>query len=145
MEEREIRGERTIVTLTVSDFTDTIHIKMFTRNEQLEDCLLYTSVQNFLNVSDLVDENYEVYTELAADGRFFLRLYCVRPAENLKLRLERGNSTIFFSATLLPVNYYKDLLTGEPDDYAVYAQSPFYVEKRALLIWTCLLYTSRCV
>ena len=79
----------------------------------------YFQVQNFLNVSDLVDENYEVYTELAADGRFFLHLYCVRPAENLKLRLERGNSTIFFSATLLPVNYYKDLLTGEPDDYAV--------------------------
>ena len=96
----------------------------------------YFQVQNFLNVSDLVDENYEVYTELAADGRFFLRLYCVRPAENLKLRLERGNSTIFFSATLLPVNYYKDLLTGEPEDYAVYAQSPFDVEKRALLIGT---------
>lgn len=38
----------------------------------------YFQVQNFLNVSDLVDENYEVYTELAADGRFFLRLYCVR-------------------------------------------------------------------
>ena len=96
----------------------------------------YFQVQNFLNVSDLVDENYEVYTELAADGRFFLHLYCVRPAENLKLRLERGNSTIFFSATLLPVNYYKDLLTGEPDDYAVYAQSPFDVEKRALFIGT---------
>lgn len=38
MEEREIRGERTIVTLTVSDFTDTIHIKMFTRNEHWKNC-----------------------------------------------------------------------------------------------------------
>lgn len=35
MEEREIRGERTIITLTVSDFTDTIHVKMFTKNEVL--------------------------------------------------------------------------------------------------------------
>ncbi len=35
MEEREIRGERTIITLTVSDFTDTIHIKMFTKNDVL--------------------------------------------------------------------------------------------------------------
>ena len=35
MEEREIRGERTIITLTVTDFTDTIHVKMFTKNEAL--------------------------------------------------------------------------------------------------------------
>ena len=96
----------------------------------------YFQVQNFLNVYDLTDENYEIYTELTADGRFFLHLYCVRPAENLKLRLERGNSTVFFSATLLPVNYYKDLLTGDPEDYAVYAQSPFDPGKRALLIGT---------
>ncbi len=37
MEEREIRGERTIITLTVSDFTDTIHVKMFTKNEALSE------------------------------------------------------------------------------------------------------------
>ncbi|MBS6397399.1 MAG: PolC-type DNA polymerase III [Clostridiales bacterium] len=35
MEEREIRGERTIITLTITDFTDTIHVKMFTKNEVL--------------------------------------------------------------------------------------------------------------
>ena len=35
MEEREIRGERTIITLTITDFTDTIHVKMFTKNEAL--------------------------------------------------------------------------------------------------------------
>ncbi len=37
MEEREIRGERTILTLTVTDFTDTIHVKMFTKNEALKE------------------------------------------------------------------------------------------------------------
>ena len=36
MEEREIRGERPIVPLTVSYFTAPIHIKMITSNEQLE-------------------------------------------------------------------------------------------------------------
>ncbi|MBR5510004.1 MAG: PolC-type DNA polymerase III [Lachnospiraceae bacterium] len=35
IEEREIRGERTILTLTVTDFTDTIHIKMFAKNDVL--------------------------------------------------------------------------------------------------------------
>ncbi len=37
IEEREIRGERTIITLTVTDFTDTIHVKMFVRHEILPD------------------------------------------------------------------------------------------------------------
>ncbi len=37
LEEREIRGERTIVTLTVTDFTDTIRVKMFLRNDILEE------------------------------------------------------------------------------------------------------------
>ena len=79
---------------------------------------------------------YEIYTRLGEDGRFWLHLYCVCPAANLRLCLDRGISTVFFSATLLPVNYYKTLLTGEPEDYAVYARSPFNAERRLLLIGT---------
>ena len=36
-DEREIRGEKTILFLTVTDFTDTMVIKLFTRNEDLEE------------------------------------------------------------------------------------------------------------
>ena len=36
-DEREIRGEKTIVTITVTDYTDTIRIKLFTKNEELAD------------------------------------------------------------------------------------------------------------
>ena len=106
--------------------------------EELQKKLLdfYFQGQKFLTVCDLIDDNYEIYTELTKEGRFYLHLYCVRPADNLRLRLERGNSTIFFSATLLPVGYYKDLLTGEQEDYAVYAKSPFDTAKRALLLGT---------
>src|SRR5699024_712037 len=46
----------------------------------------------------------------------------------------QGNSTIFFSATLLPIRYYKKLLSVETDDYAVYAESPFPEENRLLII-----------
>lgn len=60
----------------------------------------------------------------------------MRPAVNLRLCLDKGVSAVFFSATLLPVNYYKDLLTGDPEDYAVYARSPFDQDRRLLLIGT---------
>ena len=96
----------------------------------------YFSIRRFLHICDCLDENYEIYTRLAGDGRFWLHLYCVCPAANLRLCLDRGISTVFFSATLLPVNYYKTLLTGEPEDYAVYARSPFDAGHRLLLIGT---------
>ena len=96
----------------------------------------YFNIRNFLNICDRLDENYEIYTELKEDGSFWLHLYCVRPAASLRLCLDKGLSTVFFSATLLPVNYYKALLTGDLEDYAVYARSPFDLRKRLLLIGT---------
>ena len=39
-----------------------------------------------------------------------------------------------FSATLLPIRYYKEQLGGTEDDYAVYAPSPFLPENRLLMV-----------
>ena len=44
------------------------------------------------------------------------------------------NLRVFFSATFLPINYYKELLTGEREDPAMYVDSPFNPEKRKLLL-----------
>ena len=54
-----------------------------------------------------------IFSEMMEDGRFQIKLFCVNPAVNLQNYLEQGNSTIFFSATLLPVHYYKKLLSVE--------------------------------
>ena len=78
----------------------------------------------------------EDYLEMMEDGRFQIKLFCVNPAVNLQNYLEQGNSTIFFSATLLPVHYYKKLLSVEKDDYAVYAHSSFPQENKFLFIGT---------
>lgn len=95
---------------------------------------LYFQVRDFLNIHDILDENYVIYSELERDGRFKVKLFCVNPSANLQNYLEQGNSTIFFSATLLPIRYYKKLLSVETDDYAVYAESPFPEENRLLII-----------
>lgn len=93
----------------------------------------YFSVRDFLNISELVDENYVIYTEQGEDGRFRLKLFCVNPAENLKAYLEKGISAVFFSATLLPLTYYRKLLSCREDDYGIYVPSPFDREKRCIL------------
>jgi Rad3-related DNA helicase len=48
--------------------------------------------------------------------------------------MNRGRSSILFSATFLPIQYYKSLLGGIGEDYEVYAKSVFRPDKKALLI-----------
>ena len=96
----------------------------------------YFAVRSFLNIHDIMDENYVIFSEMMEDGRFQIKLFCVNPAVNLQNYLEQGSSTIFFSATLLPVHYYKKLLSVEKDDYAVYAHSSFPQENKFLFIGT---------
>lgn len=94
----------------------------------------YFEVSHFLEMYELSDENYVKYTQLGDDGTFLIKLFCVDPGENLKGCMQRGRSTILFSATFLPIQYYKKLLGGEAEDYEVYAQSVFNPSKRALFI-----------
>lgn len=93
----------------------------------------YLNLRNFMNIYELVDEHYVVYSEHEEDGRFKLKFYCVDPSLNLQERIDKGNATIFFSATLLPIQYYKSLLSTRRDNYAVYAQTAFSEEQRLLL------------
>ena len=95
---------------------------------------LYLEIRHFLNIYERADENYLFYTELEEGGKFFIKEFCMDPSKNLKQCLDKGVSTIFFSATLLPLPYYSSLLGGEEEDYRVYAQSSFEQKKRILLI-----------
>lgn len=94
----------------------------------------YFEVSHFLSIYDLLDENYVIYSQMEEDGRFMLKLFCVNPAKNLKECMVRGRSTILFSATLLPIRYYKTLLGADEGDYEVYAKSVFQLEKRGIYI-----------
>ena len=94
---------------------------------------LYFQVRSFVSIHDILDENYVIYSELESDGRFKIKLFCVNPAENLSAYLDYGSGTVFFSATLLPIHYYKSLLSVEKDDYAIYAESSFPKENMLLL------------
>ncbi|MDE7313808.1 MAG: ATP-dependent DNA helicase [Eubacterium sp.] len=100
------------------------------REEVLE---LYFQVRSFLDTSERLDENYVVYSE-HEEERFRIRLYCVDPSRNLQERLDKGKSTVFFSATLLPIGYYKSLLSTKEDNYAVYAETVFRPQQHLLLV-----------
>ncbi len=94
----------------------------------------YFDLRHFLNMYDGLDDHYRIYTELGEDGNFRLYLFCIDPSRCLNACLEKGIAGIFFSATMIPVMYYKKLLSGNPEDFAVYANSPFDREKRLILV-----------
>lgn len=93
----------------------------------------YFSIRSFISIYEALDENYVIYSQMQKDQRFMLKLFCVNPAANLQKYLDMGNSTIFFSATLLPIQYYKKLLSTDKDNYAVYAESTFDQSRRLIL------------
>lgn len=103
------------------------------RDEVME---FYFSLRNFLSIYDLVDEHYVIYSSMQEDGTFALKLYCADPSANLQNCLDKARSTMFFSGTLLPIGYYKRLLSTEPENYAVYAHSVFTPDQRLLFVGT---------
>lgn len=94
----------------------------------------YFQVSHFLEMYELMDENYVVYTQMESDGSFIIKEFCVNPAKNLAACMARARSTVLFSATFLPIQYYKKLLGGTEEDYEVYAHSIFDSGRRGLFI-----------
>ena len=103
---------------------------------------LYLQVRHFINMYENINtdlKNYVAYAEHVEDpiehtNKFMVKLLCVNPAFNITQCLDKGKSAAFFSATLLPIDYYRNLLSGNDEDYAVYAKSIFDEKKRGLFI-----------
>lgn len=94
----------------------------------------YFEISHFLLMYDGMSDDYVIYTQLDDKGEFMIKLFCVNPSKKLKACMEKGVSSILFSATLIPIQYYKKLLGGSEEDYEIYADSTFDPRKRALLI-----------
>ena len=93
----------------------------------------YFEVLSFLSASERITEKYECCSHLTEEG-FAVKINCVDPSSDLQERLDQAYAAVFFSATLLPVQYYRRHLTEKEDAPAVYAESPFDPANRCVLI-----------
>ena len=95
----------------------------------------YFGISTFLDTYDRIDEeHYVTYTGYNDDGCFFIKEFCVDPSQELKQCMDKGVAAILFSATFLPIQYYKSLLGGTKEDYEVYAKSTFSPKRQIQLI-----------
>ncbi len=97
---------------------------------------LYFCIRSFLSIYENEDDNYVNYAEITEGERLKIKLFNVNPCREIRKCTDRAVSTVFFSATLLPVTYYMDLLSGDREDYTIYAASSFDNSKRGVFIST---------
>lgn len=93
----------------------------------------YFGLITFIKISEFYDEHY--VTSIENDGRnMILKQYCVDSSYLLNLALKRGRAAIFFSATLTPLEYHRELLGGNKEDYHIKLSSPFPKENLCLIV-----------
>ena len=85
---------------------------------------LFFSVTGFMRVAEQYDENYATcYERINKDLK--IKLFCIDPSIPLKNALKRCRSAIFFSATMTPMAYFKNILGCDEDAHGLVIPSPF--------------------
>ncbi|MBU3189905.1 ATP-dependent DNA helicase [Clostridium bowmanii] len=94
---------------------------------------LYFNSLSFIRIAELYDDKYITYVECTEDD-VVLKMFCLDPSKLLREASKRGRSVVYFSATLLPLLYFKEILGGESEDYHLTLDSPFNKNKLKLMI-----------
>ena len=93
---------------------------------------LYFNCLFFLKIKELYSGSYTAVAE--EKPHMTARLFCADPREFIAYSLGKGVGTVAFSATLMPLEYFKNMLGGREEDGAASAPSPFDPQKFALLV-----------
>ncbi|MCY6485267.1 ATP-dependent DNA helicase [Clostridium aestuarii] len=93
----------------------------------------YFKALDFIRTSEGYDERYITYAEKTYDD-VRLKLFCLDPSYLLKEAMKRGKAAILFSATLMPMNYFVDILGGDENSYRVRLNSPFDRKNLCLMV-----------
>ena len=87
----------------------------------------------FLGALQRSEAGYVTYLSRDASGGRKLNVMCVNPSHDLEERLEQAKAAVFFSGTLLPMDYHRKLLAAQDADASVYVQSGFDHHLRVLI------------
>ncbi|MBQ2810110.1 MAG: ATP-dependent DNA helicase [Clostridia bacterium] len=106
--------------------------KLFSRDvndDELKD--VYYEVKHMLKVCEIFDKRFTMYIEAIGD-EVKLRLMCLDVSKLLDTAMKKGRSSILFSATLTPPEYFADILGCERTE-ALNLPSPFERDNLCLL------------
>lgn len=93
----------------------------------------YFNILDFLKISEFFSERYIVFMENSKDD-FSIKLLCMDASEILSDIQKKAAASVFFSATLTPLRYFRDVLGGNDKDYCIRMPSPFKKENLCLIV-----------
>jgi DNA excision repair protein ERCC-2 len=107
-----------------------LNIKTPFREKLLE---LYFTVSGFTRIAEQYDDTYATFFEpLKKDLK--LKLFCIDPSIQLNEALKRCKAAVFFSATMTPAAYFKNIFGCEAFAKNLVLPSPFPAENLGLFI-----------
>ena len=93
---------------------------------------LLASVRKYIKINEFFDSNFRFYASIC-DGDITVKCYCLDPSELLDSLFLRSSSSVCFSATLTPLDYFCDLL-GCKKAKRVSLPSPFDTENLCVAV-----------
>ncbi len=93
----------------------------------------YFAATGFIRISKLYDERYVTYVEVD-NNDVHLKMFCLDPSHLLQQIRKKFRATVYFSATLLPFQYFMDMLGDSKEDYTLAIPSPFAKEQTEVFI-----------
>ena len=116
------------------------------KNEKIPEELtdIYFKSIFFIKISEIADDNFCYYAD-SANNKTMVKLFLIDTSQILKEIERNARSSIFFSATLTPLKYFRYILGGEEDDYILKLSSPYDKENLNLMITSdiSMKYTKR--
>lgn len=105
---------------------------------------IYFKSTFFIKISEIADDNFCYYADLTGD-KTKVKLFLIDTSKILKEIAKGATSSVFFSATLTPLKYFRYILGGDEEDYILKISSPFDIENLNLMITSdiSMKYTSR--
>jgi len=105
---------------------------------------IYFKSTFFIKISEIADSNFCYYVDFTGN-KTKVKLFLTDPSSVLKEILKNAWASVFFSATLTPLKYFRYILGGDDDDHVLKIRSPFEDERLKLMITSdiSMKYTER--
>jgi len=94
---------------------------------------MYFELLGYLRIAEYYDEKFVTYAE-SNEKDVSIKIFCLDPSHVLSETLKWGRSAVFFSGTLTPLKYFKEILGGREEDYAMKLPSPFDRQNLCLVV-----------
>ncbi len=89
--------------------------------------VVYSATRSYLLIMEYYDDKFLTYV-MVFRGDIKVRLYCLDPSTVLNKCMNKGVSSLLFSATLTPMDYFTDILGGGKQSETLMLPTPFKQE-----------------